>query len=110
MLETLYNHDDTDERCGLVLKDGSIVEIENIAEEKTNSYDMNPAKVLPYLDAETIAGTWHTHPRGDPNLSGADYLGFLGYPDLEHSIIGWRDGEVVVTRWRIQDGLVVACD
>jgi proteasome lid subunit RPN8/RPN11 len=110
MLETLYNPSDTDERCGLILTDGSIVEIENIAEDKTDSYDMSPEAVLPFLDAGTIAGTWHTHPGGDPNLSGADYSGFLGYPELEHNIVGIRDGKITVTRWRVQDGLVVACD
>jgi len=110
VLETLYKPDDTEERCGLILKDGSIVEIENIAEEKTDGYDMNPAAVLPFLEADLIAGTWHTHPGGDPNLSGEDYAGFLAYPDLEHSIIGWRDGQVTVARYKIENGLVIACD
>jgi proteasome lid subunit RPN8/RPN11 len=110
MLETHYRPSDTDERCGLILDDGSTIEIENVAEDKTDSYDMNPEEVLPHLEAGRVRGTWHTHPGSDPNLSGDDYLGFLGYPDLEHSIIGIRDGEVTVTRWRVQDGLVVACE
>jgi len=109
-LETLYRHEDEEERCGLILKDGSIVEIENVAEEKNNSYDMNPVAVLPFLEADLIAGTWHTHPRGDPNLSGEDYLGFLAYPDLEHSIIGHRSGQVFVQRYRVEKGLVIACE
>ena len=110
MLETLYNHEDLSERCGLVLTDGTIVEIENIAEDKTNSYLMNPEAVLPFLKDELIAETWHTHPKGDPNLSGEDQQGFLDYPDLVHSIIGWRNGAVTVTRWQIEEGLVVGCD
>lgn len=110
MLETLYDHNEPNERCGLVLKDGTIVEIENIAEEKTDGYEMNPVAVLPFLEADLIAETWHTHPKGDPNLSGEDHDGFLAYPDLVHSIIGWRHGAVTVTRWRVQDGLVIACD
>jgi proteasome lid subunit RPN8/RPN11 len=109
VLETLYNHEDTEERCGLVLTDGSIVEIENVAQEKTDSYDMNPVAVLPFLEKKIVAGTWHTHPKGDPNLSGEDYSGFLAYPDLEHSIIGWRNGAVAVQTYRVEKGLVVVC-
>ena len=108
MLETFLLPSDTEERCGLILKDGSIVEIENVAEDKVNSYRMNPVGVLPFVD--DLAGTWHTHPEGDPNLSGEDYSGFLAWPELEHSIIGHRNGQVVVTRYRVQDGLVVQCD
>lgn len=108
MLETLLQPGDTEERCGLVLKDGSIVEIENIAEDKTNSYKMNPEGVLPFLDH--LAGTWHTHPDGDPNLSGEDYSGFLAWPDLEHSIIGLRDRKAVVQSYRVDKGVVIACD
>lgn len=110
MLETLYDPDNLSERCGIVLTDGSIVEIENVAEDPTDGYDMHPEAVLPFLDKGLIAETWHTHPRGDPNLSGEDYSGFLAYPDLVHNIVGIRDGKVTVTRWRVQDGLVVACD
>lgn len=110
MLETFYDAENLSERCGLVLTDGSIVEIENIAEEPTLGYDMNPEGVLPFLQNNMIAETWHTHPQGDPNLSGEDYRGFLAYPDLVHNIIGTRDGKVVTTRWRVQDGLVVGCD
>jgi proteasome lid subunit RPN8/RPN11 len=110
MLETLLLASDTEERCGVLLKDGSIVEIENLAEDKENSYDMNPAPIVPLLEADAVAATWHTHPNGDCNLSGEDYKGFLSWPDLEHIIIGRRDGEVIVTRYRIEDGLVLTCD
>jgi len=110
VLETLLQPGDTDERCGLVLTDGSIVEIENVAEDKTNSYKMRPSGVVPFLDKGLIAGTWHTHPDTDPNLSGEDYSGFLSWPDFEHSIIGRVDGQVVVQNYRVEKGLVVACD
>lgn len=110
MLETFYNPKDTEERCGLVLKDGTLIEIENVAEEKTDGYDMNPLAVLPFLEKDLIAETWHTHPGGDPNLSGEDYSGFLAYPELVHNIIGVRAGKVTITRWRIEHGLVIACD
>lgn len=110
MLETLLQPGDTDERCGVVLKDGSVVEIENVADDKTNSYRMRPDTVLGFMQADLIAGTWHTHPGADPNLSGEDRKGFLAWPDLEHSIIGVRDGAVFVQRFRVDKGLVIACD
>lgn len=108
MLETLLQPTDTEERCGLVLKNGTIVEIENVADDKTNSYRMNPKGVLPFLDQ--LAETWHTHPDSDPNLSGEDYSGFLAWPDLVHNIIGLRAGRVVVQRYRVDKGVVIACD
>lgn len=108
MLETTLKPNDTEERCGLILSDGSIIEIDNVADDKTNSYRMDPVQVLPYLD-DTV-GTWHTHPDTDPNLSGDDYLGFLSWPKLRHSIVGRRDGKVVVQTYKIEDGLVIACD
>lgn len=108
MLETLLRPHDTEERCGVVLKDGSVVEVKNIAEDPTNSYRMDTAEVLPLL--EDVVGTWHTHPDSDPNLSGEDYMGFLSWPNLEHSIIGRRNGQVVVLRYRVENGLVISCD
>lgn len=110
MLETILKPDDTAERCGLVLQDGSIVEIENIAPDTTVAYEMNPEQLLPYLEAGTIAATWHTHPDSDPTLSGADHEGFLMWPDFGHCIIGRRDKRVVVTRYRVEDGLVLVCN
>lgn len=110
MLETLYKPEDTDERCGIVLKSGEVIEVANLAEDKTDSYIMDPTAIAPLLAADEVAGTWHTHPGGSPNLSGEDYSGFLDYPDLEHTIIGVRDGTVVAQRYIIKDGLVVACD
>ena len=108
MLETLLQPGDTEERCGLILTDESIVEIENVAEDKVNSYRMNPVGVLPFVD--NLAGTWHTHPDSDPNLSEEDYAGFLAWPDLEHYIIGRRSGHITVMKYRVEDGLVLACD
>ena len=108
MLETLLQPNDVDERCGLILKDGTIVEIENVAAVPDKSYKMNPVEVIKHAD--NIAATWHTHPDSDPNLSGADYTGFLGWPGLEHFIIGRRNGKVTVTKWIVENGLVLACD
>lgn len=110
MLETLYNPDDTEERCGLVLVDGTLVEVENIAEDKANSYVMNPSAVLPFLIAGAITGTWHTHVNDDPNLSGEDHEGFRAWPDLDHFIIGLRAGHPCVVKYRFDRGVLVVCD
>lgn len=108
MLETLLQPGDVDERCGLIVEGNIIIHIPNIAENKALGYEMDPTEVLPYLDE--VIGTWHTHPDADPNLSGEDYSGFLSWPDLEHLIIGVREGNVVVVRYKIENGLVVECD
>jgi proteasome lid subunit RPN8/RPN11 len=110
MLETFLRPGETNERCGLILKDGTIIEVENVAADKTLGYQMSPLSVLPFVEEGLVAGTWHTHPDTDPNLSGEDYSGFLGWPDLEHSIVGWRNGKATVLRYRVEDGLVIACD
>jgi proteasome lid subunit RPN8/RPN11 len=110
MLETLLHKGDEVERCGLILKDGSTVELPNIAENPETSFRMDLEKALPYLTDDQVAATWHTHPHTDPNLSGEDYSCFLSWPDLEHVIVGIRDGDVAVTRYRVEKGLVIACD
>jgi proteasome lid subunit RPN8/RPN11 len=107
MFAFLLQDDDTEERCGLILKDGTIVEIDNVAEDRTNSYRMKAEDVVFFLP-NTVA-TWHTHPDTDPNLSGEDYAGFLAWPDLRHHIIGRRNGAVVTTTYEVEDGLVIEC-
>ena len=109
MLETILNSDDVAERCGFVLTSGELVELNNIAEEPEKSYEIDPVAALPYVKAGAIAATWHTHPNADPNLSGDDHEGFLLWPDLEHCIIGVFQGKVTVRRYRVEDGLVIAC-
>ena len=110
MLETLLQKGDINERCGLILKNGEIVELNNLADTPNLSFEMDLEAALPYLDDDSVAATWHTHPDSDPNLSGEDYSCFLSWPDLEHVIIGPRDGVVTVLRYRVDTGLVIACD
>jgi proteasome lid subunit RPN8/RPN11 len=110
MIETLLRKGDTEERCGLVLKDGTIVDIPNIADDPKTSFEMDLEAALPYLDGDDVAATWHTHPGTDPNLSGEDYSCFLSWPDLEHVIVGMRDGKAAVSRYRVEQGLVISCD
>lgn len=110
MLETLLRPDDAVERCGLILRSGEVVELPNVAECPEVSFEMDPEALLPHVAADAVEATWHTHPDSDPILSGADYEGFLAWPDLVHHVIGRRDGKIVVASYRVEDGLVIACD
>lgn len=103
MFETLLQPDETKERCGLILKDDTIVEVNNVALVPEQSYEMDPIAVLHYLPY--VRGTWHTHPTGTPVLSGADYQGFLLWPDLEHVIVS----PAGIKRYRVVDGVVEEC-
>jgi proteasome lid subunit RPN8/RPN11 len=109
VLEKLLQPNDTVERCGLVLKDGSVVELNNLAAEPGHSFEMDHEAALPYFKRDEVAMTWHTHPDSDPNLSGEDYSSFLSWPDLVHAIIGVRDGKTVVEKFQIENGLVLVC-
>lgn len=112
MIVTLLRPDDTEERCGLILDDGTIVEIENIAEDKTKSFEMNPNAVVGVLSTRVVTGTWHTHPNESPNLSGADHDTFLVWPEFEHFIIGIdpTTKEICALKFRVEDGVVYQCD
>lgn len=109
MLEMLLQQDDKEERCGLVLLDDTFVEIPNIANDRVTGYYMDPEQVLPYLTAEKIKGTWHTHPNGPPILSEDDMEGFLGWPHLTHYIVGREKGENTVRSYKIDRGAVIEC-
>lgn len=76
------------ERCGLILKDGSVVEVKNIAPEPKNAFYACPEDLLPYLEEDLIAGTWHTHPNASSNLSPGDHETFVFWPDCRHYIVG----------------------
>lgn len=105
MIETLLLPTDTTERCGLILKDDTIVEVQNVAANPETGYEMDPIAVLPYLDL--IAATWHTHPDGPSNLSGADYQSFRSWPDLVHIVISPSG----VRRYCVDNtGVIFECD
>lgn len=110
MLETLLKLDEKVERCGLILKDGTIVEIPNIAPEPANGFYMDSVKVLPYLEDDQISGTWHTHPQTDPTLSTEDHDTFTAWPMLQHFVIGIRDGKVTVVCYRMEEGALIGCE
>lgn len=110
MLETLLQKGDVKERCGVVLNDGTVVEIENIAEEPAKGFEMDPVQFLEQLKTGNVDRTWHTHPDGPPVLSGEDYTTFLAWPSLKHSIIGIDEGKVTVMTYHTEDGAILPCD
>ncbi len=89
MLQTIFNNLQTYwqpqfERCGVVLKDNSIVELENTHSEPKNNFAMVN------IPADAVA-LWHTHPHGCANLSVEDYHNFKNHPQYLHIIVGQRE-------------------
>ncbi len=74
---------DGPERCGLILEDGSIVEIDNIHPDPLNGFAMP----MELVSARGVHATWHTHPRTGPNLSVQDYKAFRELPKLRHYVV-----------------------
>ena len=89
------------ERCGLILKDGTILELENLHPDPVHFYEMNPEK---YLDEAWAI--WHCHPQTTGNLSVDDYLNFSTPPmnTFVHFIVDeklvwryvWEGGRLLV--------------
>lgn len=95
----------TPERCGIITKAGEVLELANIAENPVVGFRFDPSEILEHF--ESAKATWHTHPGSDPNLSEADYAGFTQWPDLDHLIVGLRDGQPTVSRYQVVSGVVV---
>jgi proteasome lid subunit RPN8/RPN11 len=83
--ETLEVETAQDERCGIVLRSGEILELQNSSTYPYNSFVISNVEIEPYK-AE-IAASWHTHPRGPHNLSIDDYNTFMDMPEIPHLII-----------------------
>jgi proteasome lid subunit RPN8/RPN11 len=77
--------DDTEERCGLVLADGTILDTINKHPQPTTGFLIG---VKDLLEHENLVGTWHTHPGQSAALSQDDYLGFSAWHQLTHYIVG----------------------
>jgi proteasome lid subunit RPN8/RPN11 len=88
------------ERGGVVLEDGTIVELTNHYPED-DGFSPDPAELLPHLDR--LAATWHTHPGATANPSVEDAETFVLWPDLTHYIVG-TDG---VRAFRVKHGAVI---
>lgn len=95
---------DTEERCGLILKDGTILDCANIHPEPARAFMVDPRDLI--ANEDELAGTWHTHPGQGSALSQDDYVGFSQWPELTHCIVG-TDG---VSAYRCVDGIVQEVD
>lgn len=90
------------ERCGFILKDGSIVELDNIHPEPTEGFEIDPIEILRYVD--DLKAIWHTHPDSSSVLSGEDKLCMEAWPDLEHFIVGEQD----ISSYTVKHGAVIS--
>lgn len=88
------------ERLGFVLSDGSIIELENVAEDSTTTGEARAEDIIKYCD-DAVA-TWHTHPMGSCEMSEDDASHFRAWPGLDHYIIG-EDG---VKRYFVDNGRI----
>jgi proteasome lid subunit RPN8/RPN11 len=93
-----------EEQCGIILKDGSVLPSKNLHEHPEDAFRIDPALLLKYED--DLYGSWHSHPKGKANLSQADYLSFLRWPNLKHYIQGVDGTRCFV----VENGLVVEID
>lgn len=89
------------ERCGLILRDHMVIELKNVSAMPEVSFEISAQDIVKYV-GDAIA-TWHTHPAGNGNLSGADYVCFLNWPKLRHFILG-TDG---LHEYRVENGAVI---
>lgn len=106
---SLLTPEGTPERCGILTKDGEILELTNCHDDPLRGFRVSPLDIITHFD--NAVATWHTHPGADPNLSEEDYAGFMQWPDLEHHIIGVRDGQPLVIRYAVEEGVLVnLCD
>lgn len=89
------------EYCGLVLKNGDVVQIENSHASPKNNFQILEKDIAPYKDM--IEAIWHTHIHSDPNLSIADYNCFLSLPDYKHIIITQTE----IATYNVESGFVI---
>ncbi|MES0134517.1 hypothetical protein NKJ88_06075 [Mesorhizobium sp. M0016] len=89
------------ERVGFVLKNGKVIEVQNICENPAEGFDVSGEDIALY--ALTARATWHTHPNASHNLSANDFNTFLNWPELDHYIIG-NDG---IRKYIVEDGEVL---
>lgn len=77
------------ERVGFILKDGTVVEVENTCEIPDEGFEVLPEDIERHHD--DVVATWHTHPGASSNLSVGDMESFRTFPDWRHFIVG-QDG------------------
>lgn len=89
------------ERVGLILQDGSVVELKNLHPDPEHGFLVDAGDLIEYGSRAT--STWHTHPKGGLSPSQEDMEGFLMWPKLEHIIVA-PEG---TARFVVERGLVV---
>lgn len=107
MIKTLfecYDEEATVERCGFILKDGTVLEAENVHPNPEKGFEIDPLIVVEQIDE--VIGVWHTHPKANSVLSGEDKLCFEQWPNLDHYVIG-NDG---VRLYQVVEGVVIDAD
>ncbi len=92
------------ERVGLVLRDGTVVELENVCENPAEGFEITGSDYLTY--EHVAVASWHTHPASGCNLSMGDMQTYLNYPELRHYIAG-TDG---VAEYFVEAGKVLRCE
>jgi len=73
------------ECCGIILRDFTLVPLQNHSSTPELNFIMKWEDYEPYRDQ--IIATWHTHPHESANLSVADYLMFKSNPEWRHFIV-----------------------
>lgn len=84
--ELMEKREGPEERCGFILKDGTIVEVKNQSPRPEAAFDIDAQDIIKHLDV--MAATWHTHVETSSYPSGADYVCFQNWPHLKHYIVG----------------------
>lgn len=97
-------YEGSDERCGVILGDATIMELDNVHPEPSQGFEISPEKILELLPS--VVAFWHTHPNSTSTLSGADKLCIEQWPEMDHFIVG-NDG---VTKYQVIEGIVVDAD
>jgi proteasome lid subunit RPN8/RPN11 len=60
------------EVCGFIMRDGSIIEIRNLAKNPRHYFRMDLRQIGRTVDTRAISAIWHTHPNGDVRPSQKD--------------------------------------
>lgn len=89
------------ERCGVILKDGSVQELNNIHPKPDSFFEMDMKQVENLIDDVEVF--WHSHTTNNVNLSLADYFSFLKYPDHIHRIYSATG----FAQYIVRNGLVI---
>lgn len=103
----LSNASFPEEACGLVLADGGVVALANVAEDPVNNFSVDPVGLAAWWETGQVTGVWHSHPMAPAVPSEEDESGFnlRDWDFLIYSVcdedLGWyrlEDGRLQLTR------------